>query len=255
MEKISFLKIFALSLKHAAKDAYNSLGYLFIISIAWFASFFFPFVTFFILFTQVFSGTQKEFFMAGLMFLVAILIFVPLLVGPVTSSLFTVNNMRKELYVGMRDFRKALKTYYWNSVRVYGIASLIGVCAICNFVISLNYNDILMKLIGLFSIYILLVLVLMSFYFPALICYKHKTKEVFRKSFALLLDNFGVTLMQFILLAAFFFLGTVPIIPIVLVFGGFYVMLLNSMFDLVYSKYTEVENEEKMITDGGDGEQ
>lgn len=240
MKKLPLIPTFGKALKATLSEMYGSMAYMLLISVAWFASFI-PQCTIIILFFRALFDPEFHSFLLQLLIFGSLIcsVWTALVTGPVTSALYGMNREKKDSYIGWRTFVKYFKSKYWISFRAYFVITLGVTLAIFNVVISLMEPGLPFKIIGLISLYLLIVLGLMSFYFQPLIFYKHGFKSIFYRSFILSLDNLGLTFLFSLMVGLVFAFGVPSIIVVVLVFGAFYIYLTDFGFEAIAEKYEE----------------
>jgi hypothetical protein len=244
MRKLPVLATVGRALKNSGIELYRSLGYSLITSIIWFFAFCPILLLLLTIPTMLTMELQKgrQLMDVGVALCGALLIVVVngLVTGPVTTALFGLLQVRKEGYPNLKSFLQCLFRFYWVSCRVHFLFSLtVGVLFFNVLMIGID-QGLLIKFAGIFSIYGLLFLLLMSVFLQPLIYYRNRFGEVVKKSFLLVMDNLLLCLVLSLVLTGFFLLNVVLVFPVLLIFGAFYIYLLDSGFELIAAKYEPV---------------
>lgn len=241
-KKLAIFSTFGKILKLSFSELYNSLGYAILMSSIWFiAALPVLFLAFSNMIIAVKGLTDQQIgsmFIPTLVFSMLIISFWNgLVLGPAMAMLFAVHQERKESYISFRSFLNYFKKFYWISARVFWAfsfgVSLIGI----NFLISLGQNGLIPKIGGMFSIYVLFFLMNMPLFFLPLIYYKHKFTDVFYKAFLLVMDNLVLSLLISVFIGFMLALCGPTVILLVLIFGAFYLLMVDNAFELISKKY------------------
>lgn len=242
MAKLPFFSTLGNSLKNALFELYRSMGFTLIISVIWFLGFM-PIVFLLISLVSVLPQVlkdSKQLMDAGVFIFVSSLVISVvngLLLGPLTTAFFGLYQERKEGYPNLKTFFKHFIRFYWVSARVNLVFSAIISLLVFNVFMMLVEPGLLLSIAGIFSIYGLFFLMMLSFYFHPLIFYKHNFKGVFKKAFLLFIDNFGLTFGFGLALVIMFLLCSVLLFPILLIFGAFYIYFIDNGFEFICGKY------------------
>ena len=250
-ETLPLIKAYGTVLKLTVTELYQSMGYIFLVSLIWFI-----------------ATLPMTSFIAAICVFIAENIFKPdgakailplfnttmliiagwntLVAGPVTVALYGMHQVRKENYLEKKTFFEQFKKSYWSSFKVFGAFSFGIVLLIINFIITLIETSFFMKVIGLVTFYIIALLFLMSFYLIPLIYYKHKFADVFRKAFLVMMDNFGLTLVVNLTMALIYVLSAPSVILMIFLYGAFYIWMTDNTFELISERYETAEDGEEI---------
>jgi hypothetical protein len=230
------------TIKKSGTELYRSLGYSLVTSLIWFLAFA-PVLYILMTIPQALTlglKQSKNLMDAGLASFVGVLLIAilnGLVTGPVTTALFALFQEKKEAYPNVGSFFKSLGRFYWLSARVHLAFSVVVSILIFNLLVMMVDKGLLMKVAGVFSLYGLFFLMLLSFYLHPLIYYKHRFRTVFKKAFLLTLDNLGLGICLSLVVGLTFLLSIGLIFPVLLLFGAFYIYLLDNGFELIALKY------------------
>lgn len=249
--KLPLIKAYGSVLKTTVTELYQSMGYMFLVSLIWFIAT----LPMTIVITSICVYTAQNIFKADAaktilplfvfsMFLIAV--WNTLVAGPVTTALYGMQQVRKESYLEFKTFFEQFKKMYWSSLKVFGVFSFGLFLLIINFIITLIEPNFFLKIIGLITFYIIVLMILMSFYLSPLIYYKHKFVDVFRKAFLVMMDNFGLTLAVNLTMALIYFLSAPSVILLVALYGAFYIWMMDSAFELISERYETAEDDEEI---------
>ena len=248
MGKLPFFPTIGKTLKNSFFELYNSFGFTVVSSSVWFVAclpvIFLVSITVNFFFTAVAKHTLDS----GLGAFVAvnamgIAFWNGLLVGPLTTAIYSMRQEMKEQYPGLKTFFILFKQYYWRSALLHWAFSFSMALLFFNCTTALVGKSIVFMLAGIFSIYIILFLALMSLFFNPLLNLNNSFKAVIKKSFLLTMDNLGLTLCLAFGLLVFLLVSIVIPIFLVIAYGAFFVYIVNNMFDAVWSKYDQINDE------------
>ncbi|HYH05020.1 MAG TPA: hypothetical protein VEC37_18160 [Bacillota bacterium] len=246
MAKLPLFTTVGKSLKNALFELYHAMGYTLITSVIWFLGLMpigFLLLSLVSVLPQILKNSKQLMDAGVFVFVISLVISVVngLLVGPVTTAFFGMYQDRKEGYPNLKTFFKHFIRFYWLSARVHLVFSIIISLLVFNVMMMVVEPGLLLSVAGIFSLYGLFFLMLLSFYFHPLIFYKNNFKGVFKKAFLLLIDNFGVTFGFGLSLLIMFLLCSALLFPVVLVFGAFYIYFIDNGFELIYGKYEALD--------------
>ncbi len=229
-----------LILKNAVIDLYNHIGYSMLISLIWFFSVL-PLGMFFFNSLRIYLETKDN----PLSLLIFLLLFaVPysaFILGPVHAALLyqmedviAYEAEIKGLWLGLRKFyRRAAVVYglYMGAV-IFTLVDLL----ICFFVV----DNLLIKFIGFFLLYLLIFLLLTSLYLPSFIVFQDNNwKKVYKKTLLLTLDNTLYTILVHLILLVIGALSTV-IAPLLIFFYGSFLQIMGiRVFRGLLDKYPD----------------
>jgi uncharacterized membrane protein YesL len=247
-QKLPVFSTLGKTLKSSGAEVYRSLGYSLVTSLIWFLAFI---PVLYVAMTIPAALTlqlkqAKNLLDTGLLSFTGILLVAILngfVTGPVTTALFALFQEKKEGYPNVKSFFKALGRFYWLSALVHLAFSLIVSVLIFNMLVMIADKALLMKVAGIFSVYALIFLMLFSYYLHPLIYYKNRFSGVFKKAFLLTLDNLGISICWSLVLVLTFLISIGLIFPLLLLFGAFYIYLLDNGFELIALKYEPVDEQ------------
>ncbi|NLY75269.1 MAG: hypothetical protein GX075_08175 [Firmicutes bacterium] len=157
--------------------------------------------------------------------------------APITTTLYSLYQERKEGYPGFKTFFILLWKHYRASFVVNGLSSLVVILLVLNILIAIKGQLWIFFLSGMVSFYFLIFLVLMSFFFAPLIHLGNGIKKTFKKAFLLVIDNTGPTMALMLLLGVFFVL-TLIFAPIwILTYGAILIYVTDLGFYAIYDRY------------------
>jgi len=221
------------TIKTSFIDIYDNLGWVLFLSAIWFG-FATPFVF------AVLPGSLHPF----LRILLGISV---IFLGPATAGCYYVaNRLIKRETVEWRDFFYAFKKFFWRAEALILILIVAIVIVIVDFTFYSQIQNIAVRILSIFWLYILLFLGIIQIYmFPLLIEQDTGIKKIIVRSFLLSIDNIGVTLVVFLIVVA---------ISVLCIFTGVGALLLmmgmKSFFDTrtflnVMEKYEDVPTPQK----------
>ncbi len=160
-----------------------------------------------------------------------------IVVAPITTAFYCLYQNKKEGYPGFKTFFSILIKHYRASFTVYGLFSLAFILLFMNVIIALMERTIFFFIIGMFSFYLLIFLILMSFYFVPLIHLNNSIKKTIKKAFLLVMDNTGMTICLMLLLGVLFGLSIVLPILWFLAYGAILIYITDLGFNEIYNRY------------------
>jgi uncharacterized membrane protein YesL len=108
-----------------------------------------------------------------------------------------------------------------------------------NVLIALMERSLFFFIIGMFSFYLLIFLILMSFFFAPLIHLNNGIKKTIKKAFLLVMDNTLMTICLMLVLGVLFGISIVFPIVWVLVYAAISVYITDKGFYAIYDRYGE----------------
>lgn len=152
-----------------------------------------------------------------------------------------------------RDFKEGLKIHYWNLVKITALFVIAFELLLLNILFYIRPHDLspMLKIAGTviagLCFWIFLYLVAMMLYaFPLYVHQRVGIKKVFVRSFILVMDNLGVSLLAIVLLLGFWGLGFVTRGVLVFLLNlALTAALSNSLYVNVMEKYEEKEAAKK----------
>jgi uncharacterized membrane protein YesL len=236
------------TLVSSGRELYRSLGYSLLTSMIWFLAFV-PILYILLSIPGVLAAGLKQtknlmdVVLSSFVGVLLVAFLNGLVTGPVTTALFALFQEKKEGYPNIGSFFKNFLAFYWVSARVHWVFSLIVSVLLFNVFVMIAERSLLMKVAGIFSVYGLFFLLLLSLYLHPLIYYKHQFRAVFKKAFLLTLDNMGISVCLSLATSLIFCLSFCLIFPVLLLFGALYVYLLDNGFEIIARKYEPVDDQ------------
>jgi uncharacterized membrane protein YesL len=160
-------------------------------------------------------------------------------VAPITTSLYCLYQTKKEGYPNFKTYISLLLKHYRTSFTVNGLYSLALILLIMNVLIALMERSLFFFIIGMFSFYLLIFLILMSFFFAPLIHLNNGIKKTIKKAFLLVMDNTLMTICLMLVLGVLFGISIVFPIVWVLVYAAISVYITDKGFYAIYDRYGE----------------
>lgn len=160
-------------------------------------------------------------------------------VAPVNTAFYCLYQTKKEGYPSIKIFISLFLKHYRASFTVNGLFSLAFTLLFLNVIIALLGRNLFFFIIGMFSFYLLIFLILMSFYFAPLIHLNNSIKKTIKKAFLLVMDNTLMTICLMLVLGVIF--GISIVFPIVwaLVYAAVSVYITDKGFHAIYNRYGE----------------
>lgn len=158
-------------------------------------------------------------------------------VAPFTTAFYSLYQVKKETYPGIKTFFSLLGKYYRPSIAVNGLFSLTFILLFMNVMIGIIERSTLLFITGMISFYIQVFVSLMSFYFAPLIYLNNGIKKTIKKAFLLVLDNTLLTIALILVLGALF--GLTIIFPVFwfLIYGPILIYVTDLGFNAIYDRY------------------
>jgi len=223
------------SLIESAVELYRSLGFSMIIDLIWFVAYMPLIIVVNICLPQI-HQTGDVISIATLL-LGFFCIWNSLVSGPFVTTIFAFYQERKVDYPNFKGLVKLFKKFYVRSVNISGIFS-IGISLLAmNIIMAIITKQILFLIAGIISLYILLFIMMMSFYFNPLIQLDNSFKKVLRKSFLLVSDNLGISFCIIIILGMILALCIQFSFLFILVYGPIFIYFSDRGFEAVYNQY------------------
>lgn len=231
-------------IKNAFKEAYQSLIYSAITSIVLaicnIPIFWIVFATFSFMAENVTKNVPVNELFSMLMWgLILCGVWYTIIVAPVTTALYSLYQTKKEDYPGVKTFFNTLLKHYRTSFTVNGLFSLAFILLFMNVMLALMERNLFLFIIGMFSFYLLIFLILMSFFLAPLIYLNNGIKKTIKKAFLLVMDNTLMTIFLILLLGVLFVLSLIIPILWVLVYGALLVYVTDLGFYAIYNRYDD----------------
>jgi hypothetical protein len=106
-----------------------------------------------------------------------------------------------------------------------------------NILTMLMEKKVLFYLSGVLSFYVLVSLVLISFFFHPLICLGNRPRKVFKKAFLIFVDNMLVSSALSLVLGLSFLISRLLLPLLLLVYGAFAIYFISYSFAIIWEKY------------------
>ncbi len=227
------------SFKESFMELYSSLGFTMLVSFIWFISYL-PVLL--LVGTFLLRKVQKlpepaEIMSLIIAFVVLFGFWNTLVGGPLFSAAYGLYQGRKEDYPSFKMFFRIFRENYRRSAAVWGTFSVGLGLLLLNMVIALLGKQLLLFIAGAVSLYVVFFILLMSFYFNPLINLGNSFKKVIRKSFLLVLDNFGLSIWFLLILGGLLVLSIYVPFLFVLIYGAMVIYFTDKGFFAVYDKY------------------
>ena len=226
--------------KQAVIDIYNHIGYSLLISVLWFL-FFIPFAL------LIFNGLlvyleRLDNPMNLLVFLFSLGVpYYAFILGPAQTALFYQMNQVIANDAEIKGLWTGLRKHYWLSVRVYGLyGGMFIFCLVDLLICLLALDHFALKALGIVLFYLFCLLMLAALYLPGfLVLQQNTTKNVFKKTLILMLDNILITISAFLLLLLIG-VGFTLITPLLIFFyGSCLQVVMIHLFRVVMAKYPD----------------
>jgi uncharacterized membrane protein YesL len=240
-KKLSFFSTIGKNLGASFVEMYKSMGFSLIIDLFWFIGYTPIFMVALISLQAIHQPPQPgDILQSALLFLFFFCIWHSLVASPLVTAVYALYQERKVEYPGIKMFWELYRKFYWRSVKIYGLFSLGVSLLLLNAILALYFTNFLFLVAGIASFYILLFIIMMSFYFNPLIHLGNSFKKVLRKSFLLVLDNllislgfvlvFGIILILCVKFVLFMFL-------LLIIYGPLLIYFTDRCFEAVYGRY------------------
>lgn len=159
--------------------------------------------------------------------------------APVITGLYCLYQTKKEDYPGFRTLINLIIKHYRASFTVNGLFSLTFILLFMNIIIAMMEQSLFLFLVGMVSFYLLIFLILMSFYFAPLIHLNNGIKKTIKKAFLLVMDNTLMTILLMLLLGVLFVISIVFPIIWLLAYGAVSVYVIDLGFYAIYNRYED----------------
>lgn len=220
-------------------EMYKSMGFTFLIDVLWVIGY----VPFFIVTLVSLKAIQHppvDILQSAFVFLIFFCIWHSLVAGPLITAVYALYQERKVDYPSIKMFWQLFGKYYWRSMRIHGIFSLGFSLLFLNIILALFFTNFLFLAAGIVSFYVLLFILMMSFYFNPLIYLDNSLKKVLRKSFLLVLDNLLISLgfiLVFAIILAVCIKFLILMFLLMVIYGPLLIYFTDRSFEAIYSRY------------------
>ena len=242
MTKLKVFPTIGMVIKNTFKEIYQSFSYSVLISLV-FGILSIPILAIiFDAFQQIVNNSTTGITLNGLFgifigTLINISIWNVLVMAPLITAFYSLHQVKKESYPGVKTFFSLLWKYYLPSITVNGLFSLAFILLFMNVMIGLIGRSNLLFIFGMLSFYLQLFISLMSFYFAPLIYLNNGIKKTIKKAFLLAMDNTLLTIALMLVLGILF--GVTILFPVFwfLCFGAILVYVTDLGFNAIYNRY------------------
>ena len=243
MKKLPLFPTLGQTLKKSLIELYSAMGFSLLISATWFVVYLpillliFSFLGSLNTAHGLVSFSVRNLF--GLISLFLISFWNGLLIGPFTTAWYGLYQARKTDYPSFKLFFQIFQKVYWRSAAIHWVFSLIVSVLILNVTIAMRGSNLLLTISGIISAYVLLIVVLTSFYFHPLIYWIIHLKKWPKKSFLLVMDNIGLSIWLSAFLGLILLISISLVIPLLLIYGALMIYVIDKGFELIYQKYDD----------------
>jgi len=239
--KLPFFPTIGKNLGQSLAEMYKSLGFTLLIDLLWFFGYVPIFTMALVSLKAIPQSPQPgDLLQSVLFFLISFCIWHSLVAGPLMTIVYTLYQERRIEYPSFKMFGQLFRRFYWRSVKINALFSLTLSLLFLNVILALNFPNILFLASGIVSLYCLLFVLMMSFYFNPLIYLENPLKKVIRKSFLLVIDNFlisfGFTAVLGIV-AAVCITFPIAMFLMAIIYGPLLVYFTDRGFEAVYGRY------------------
>lgn len=222
-------------------EMYKSMGFSAIIDLFWFIGYM-PIFFVSLVSLQAIHQPPKpgDILQSAFLLLGFFCIWHSLVAGPLFTAVYALYQERKVEYPNFKMFRQLFGKYYWRSVSIHGVFSLGVSLLLLNIILALYFTNFLFLAAGIVSFYVLLFIIMMSFYFNPLIHLDNPLKKVLRKSFLLVLDNLLISfgfILVFGIIVAVCIKFVVLLFLLMIIYGPLLVYFTDRSFTAVYGRY------------------
>lgn len=244
MQKLSVLPTLERVIKNGFKEVYHYFAYSALNSIVMAICNIPIFMIIFATFNFMAGNVPKnvavsEMFSMLIWGLILCAIWNTIVAAPVTTAFYSLYQYKKEDYPGFKTFFGLLLKNYRAAFTVNGLFSLLFTLLFMNVIIALMERTLFFFIIGMFSFYLLIFIILMSFFFAPLIHLNNGIKKTIKKAFLLVMDNTGMTVCLVLLLGILFVLSIVVPVFWFVMFGAILVYITDLGFYAIYDRYGE----------------
>ncbi|MCX7795970.1 MAG: DUF624 domain-containing protein [bacterium] len=220
-------------IKGAFVDVYDNLGWVLFISVVWFG-FAVP---------VVFAVLPGNLHIVFRVLLGTSVIFL----GPATAgAYYLANKLIKRESVEWRDYFFAFKKFFWRSEALILIYLLAIAIVVVDFMFYSQIQNIIVRVLSIFWLYILLFLgILQTYMFPLLIEQDTGIKRVIIRSFLLSIDNIGVSFVIFVVVIVLCAVCIITGVGALLLLMGVKSFFDTKTFLNVMEKYEDLSNSQK----------
>jgi uncharacterized membrane protein YesL len=236
------LPIFPTIGKHLGEsfvEIYKSMGFSFVIDVFWFIGYVPVFIVALVSLKAI-QHPPLDILQSAILFSIFFCIWHSLVASPLVTAVYALYQERKVDYLSVKMFWRLFRKYYWRSMSIHGVFSLGLGLLFLNIILALFYTNFLFLAAGIVSFYVLLFIVMMSFYFNPLIYLGNSFIKVLRKSFLLVLDNLLISL-GFILVFTIILLVCIKIVILmfllIVIYGPLLIYFTDKSFEAVYGRY------------------
>lgn len=223
------------SLSGSVVELYHSLGFSVLIDLGWFVAYLPVIIVINLCLPQI-RQTGDVIPLISI-FLTFFCLWNSLAAGPIVTTIYVFYQERKEEYPNFKSFLQLFKKFYGRSVSINGIFSL-GISLLAmNILMAFLTKQLLFLVAGMVSLYILIFIIMMSFYFNPLMHLDNSFRKVLRKSFLLVSDNLGISFGMIVVLGLILALSILFSFLFMLVYGPIFIYFIDRGFEAVYNQY------------------
>lgn len=241
-KKLSVFPTLGNVIRNAFKEAYQSFIHSALTSVISAICYVPIFMIVFATFTFMANSTKNnipptEIFQILIFGLILCGIWNTIIIAPVTTGLYCLYQSKKEGYPSFKTFLNLILKHYRASFTVNGLFSLAFILLFMNIIIAMMERTLFLFFVGMVSLYLLIFLLLMSFFFAPLIHLNNGIKKTIKKAFLLVMDNTSMTILLMLLLGVFFVISIVFPIIWFLFYGAILVYVTDQGFNAIYNRY------------------
>ena len=243
MRKLKIFPTLGMVIKSTFKEVYQSFSYSVVTSVVY-GTLSIPIFLVIVGFFSIISYSSKdnsmginELFTLIMLAIILYAVWNTFVVAPVTTAFYSIYQVKKESYPGVKAFFSLLGKYYRPSIAVNGLFSLAFILLSMNVMIGLLERTTLLFISGMLSFYLMIFIGLMSFYFAPLIYLDNGIKKTIKKAFLLVLDNTGLTIALMLILSILYVITMLLPIFWFLIYGSVLVYVTDLGFNAIYDRY------------------
>lgn len=243
MRKLKVFPTVGMVIKNTFKEIYQSFSYSVVTSVVY-GTLSIPIFLIFVGFFSIIANSSKdnsmgvnEMFTLIMLSTILYAIWNTFVVAPVTTAFYSIYQVKKEDYPGVKTFFSLFGKYYRPSIAVNGLFSLAFILLFFNVMIGLLERTTLLFISGMLSFYLQIFIGLMSFYFAPLIYLNNGVKKTFKKAFLLVLDNTGLTIALMLILGILYVATMLLPVFWFLIYGSILVYVTDLGFNAIYDRY------------------
>jgi len=238
-KKLPIFSTIGKNLGQSFTEMYKSMGFSLMIDVFWFIGYVPVFIVALVSLKAI-QHPPLDILQSTFLFLIFFCIWHSLVASPLVMAVYALYQERKVDYPSVQMFGRLFRKYYWRTVSIYGVFSLAISILFTNIILGLYFSNFLFLAAGIVSLYVLLYIATMSFYFNPLIYLDNPFKKVLRKSFLLVVDNLIISL-GFIMVFAIILVVCIKIVILMfllmVIYGPLLIYFTDKSFEAVYGRY------------------